>query len=591
MATCCNILRRIIRPCLATVVVACTSPGISSSEATLTTRDTNTTEVSLDVWDWTAPANDLKLFELWVTDFRQAGGTRMELSVPWNRIEPRPGEYDLAFVRERADICRRHGLGMRMRINSYYGGAMPAWYAGDVWMDAKGSRVFPGMAMPSIADERFWKRYAPMCSAIARELRGQDVLFNAFIGVHAELKYADWWTYDESSLRLWREAIRKPRPDWLVRVAGDVDLPTTPPVPGLTGGRPDVSAASRAFIAFRERCWRQAVKRFTEAVRAGDPEARISSPLGESFRRESASFSNLDYWGMSRGAEQVVHSYDFFVHSGSTPQWHIAATIASFQGITGLPVCFEFDSPATIEKAGYDESVQKACVRTALDVGAGLKFANFSYFDKLPAQWPVIRYAGESAAKRAAIRCPGTSETLLLFFSKWANYCYREKTEWLHDAQFGWWKLAADLGIPSRIICEDNLGEDLSAYRGMVVAFSPLDLMPADDRAALAGLRIPKVSDVDTIPCFLPDKPMVLAGDAGSIITTSPLAFVSMCDPGGTDRPEQFGLKGDGLHLVACRPGAVVLGFPLGYHYLHPACDAASLRAVAQYALQKAGAR
>ncbi|HNT36882.1 MAG TPA: hypothetical protein PKH07_17970, partial [bacterium] len=216
--------------------------------------------------------------------------------------------------------------------------------------------------------------------ALSRQFVGKDLYYNAFIGVHAELKWADWWSYDPSSLALWRESIQPPRPEWLADVAGDsVLLPDVPPVPQETTGTPDLDEASRAAIAFREHSWRAAVGRFTEAIRLGDPNAKISSPLGESYRRFSASMSNLDYWGSSRGADQVVHSYDFFWHAGEE-SWLAGASVKAFQGITGLPTEFEFDGPSLLDQHGYTRLGLIAIGQSAAWAGAGLKVANFSYF-------------------------------------------------------------------------------------------------------------------------------------------------------------------------------------------------------------------
>lgn len=79
---------------------------------------------------------------------------------------------------------------------------------------------------------------------------------------------------------------------------------------------------------------RAAFRKGHQTRRPGRP---ISAPLGESYRRQSASMANLDYWGLTRAAAQVVHSYDFFWHA-KDPAWMAAASVDAFQGITGLPV-------------------------------------------------------------------------------------------------------------------------------------------------------------------------------------------------------------------------------------------------------------
>ena len=454
-------------------------------------------EFSLDLWDWTAPCRDLPTFKIWATDLKRIGVTRVEISAPWNLLEPRPGEYDLSFIADRLAICKSLGLGMRIRINSFYYGATPAWYRGDFWQDFDGHPPVGTPLPPSIADERFWGSYGPLCTKIAAAVKGEDVYLNAFIGVHAELKFGDWWSYDASSMAKWREVMRD-RPGWLIEVAGDAVLPERPSIPRDTTGMPDNSPVSKAWIAFREELWREAIKKFTAAVRAGDANAKVSSPLGESFRRESAKFANLDYFGLSRGADQIVHSYDFYWHT-KDDSWHAAAAVAAFRGITGIEnVAFEFDGPNLIQNLGYDEAHLLRIADAAVAQGAGLKTSNYSYYE-IPSKYPILaRFAEKTTSAKLSATAPAKRErTVLLFLSKWTNYCYREPTEWVNDAQFGAWRMLTSHDIPVRIICEDNLDEDLSHYRGIYVAFSPPELIPHAPRAKLESLQQPLPSVVE----------------------------------------------------------------------------------------------
>jgi hypothetical protein len=467
-------------------------------------------EFSIDLWDWTAPCRDLPTFKRWAADMRSIGVTRVEISVPWNLLEAKKGEYDLSFIADRLAVAKSLGLSMRIRLNSYYAGATPPWYDGDFWCDING-KAPEGTPRPvSISDERFWKHFAPLCTKIAATFRGEDIYFSPFLGVHAEVKWSDWWSYDDSTLAKWRVAI-KTKPTWLSDVAGDAALPDKPPIPPPTDGTPDNSPVSKAWIAFRELCWRESVARFVAALRAGDSAAKISVPLGESFRRESAAMSNLDYFGLSRGADQIVHSYDFFWHPKDDP-WHAAAAVACFRGITGVQnIAFEFDGPALIQNLGYDLEKELEIADAVIAQGAGLKAANYSYSTTLPSSFPVLVAFGQKRSggpgsdfgelSRAA--GPGSPEsTVLLFLSKWTNYCYREKTQWLNDAQLGAWRMLTSRGLNVRIICEDNLDEDLTAYQGLYVAFSPPELMPFSRSEQLAALlpRLPSVIELSEAP-------------------------------------------------------------------------------------------
>lgn len=524
-------------------------------------------ELSFDIWDWTAPAQNLELFQIWVNDLAELGFTRIEMSVPWRTLEPEPGRYDLRWLEERLAICEQSGVGMRLRINSYYGGATPDWYTGARWLDGSGNQV--PQAPPSIMDEQFWEHYAPLCEGIARLCKGRDVLFNAFIGIHAELKYAEWWSFDEATMAAWRTTIKSPRPPWLLDIAGEASLPERPEIPSETRGLPDINPANLAFIAFREQCWREAVGRFEKAIRKGDPDARISAPLGESYRRQSASMANLDYYGLTRGAVQVVHSYDFFRHS-KDPAWMAAASVETFQGITGLPVVFEFDGTSSMEGLGYSLPQLLALGQAAAGAGAGLKFANDSYTETPPAEQPLLRElvrAWRDAWQPAA--APQRDKTVLLFCSKWANYLYRESTEWLYEAQFGVYKLLRDAGIPVRIITEDNLEEDLSGYRALYLAFSPRPLMPPSARDKLDGLNLKTIEDFQGIPAIHVTREETIASGLADAVV-----FTDACPVGAQDLSalgERYVCE---LHLGAKRllahcPGHVVMGYPVGVMYLN----------------------
>jgi hypothetical protein len=306
-------------------------------------------------------------------------------------------------------------------------------------------------------------------------------------------------------LTAWRRAVKE-RPAWLRDVAGDAELPDKPPIPPPTDGTPDDSPVSRAWIAFREQIWRDAMARFTNAVRAGDPHAKISAPLGESFRRQSAAMSNLDYWGLSRGADQIVHSYDFSWHE----RWnadHAGAAVAAFRGITCVDnIVFEFDGPNLANNLGYDVGAQIQIARAALAQGAGLKAANYSGDARLPSTYPLLARFAALATSETSEPVEPPERTVLLFFSKWANYCYREPTEWLHDAQFGAWFMLRSRGLAVRIICEDNLGEDFSHYRGLYAAFSPPEFLPDGAHDNLRALleKIPSVVELSEAPDHAP---------------------------------------------------------------------------------------
>jgi hypothetical protein len=256
-------------------------------------------------------------------------------------------------------------------------------------------------------------------------------------------------------------------------------------VPKPTNGTPDTSLTSIAWIAFRQEAWRDAMRKFNSAVRRGDANAKTSVPLGESYRAGSAQMSNLDYFGLSRGAQQIVHSYDFFWHIKDEP-WNAAAAVAAFRGISGIDnVSFEFDGMQMLLSFGYDDAKQIAIAKAAMSQGAGLKIAN--YGGVMPSKNAVLVEFGKLIRDAETFQPPPPPQTVLLFISKWVNYSYREPTEWVHAAQFGVWRTLTERNLPVRIICEDNLAEDLSRYRGLCIASTPepTAVMSTKQRAAL----------------------------------------------------------------------------------------------------------
>jgi hypothetical protein len=199
--------------------------------------------------------------------------------------------------------------------------------------------------------------------------------------------------------------------------------------------------------------------------------------------------------------------------------------VAAFRGITGVEnVEFEFDGPNLIQNLGYDQARLLRIADEVIAQGAGLKCANYSYYE-LPSTYPILgRFAAKTGSAELTTATPAREQTVLLFLSKWTNYCYRERTEWVHDAQFGAWRMLTAHGMPVRIICEDNLDEDLSRYRGLYVAFSPPELIPPSSRAKLEALegRAPSVVEITHAPPRPPtahDGPLAyrwLKGDAAT---------------------------------------------------------------------------
>src|SRR5690349_13066371 len=115
-------------------------------------------EFSIDLWDWTQSCRDLPTFKTWAADMKKVGVTRVEISAPWNLLEPEPGKYDLSFIADRLAVVKSHGMGLRVRLNSFFY-AVPAWLKADMWLDARGNAPAGTPQPVSINDPRFWERF------------------------------------------------------------------------------------------------------------------------------------------------------------------------------------------------------------------------------------------------------------------------------------------------------------------------------------------------------------------------------------------------------------------------------------------------
>ena len=113
-------------------------------------------------------------------------------------------------------------------------------------------------------------------------------------------------------------------------------------------------------------------------------------------------------------------------------------------------IAFEFDGPNLTRNLGYDEAQQLRDRGRGDVAGRGVEGRELLVLSTLPSTYPLLvavrrTLAGQRQLTAAARRA---RQTVLLFVSKWANYCYREPTEWLHDAQFGAWHMLTSRELP-----------------------------------------------------------------------------------------------------------------------------------------------
>jgi len=426
---------------------------------------------SFMIWDWTATWQNMAAFRERVEQCKEAGFDTIDLTAPWKSLETTPGVFDFAAIDDRVECVRKAGLKVRLRINVSYAHAWPEWYPA-VLMTARDGRT-PGDVLspfsPGAVD-----RWARVSEEVAAHFKDRIDCYMPGFGMHMEIKYGDWISYENPALGSFRT--------WLSSRYGSIAALNSawgsnyrsfelvePPVPAPPGPKPDLSRASIDFIQFREDQLAWAARRFMEGIRKGYPKAAIAVQLGEAYRSQSAAFSNQEYGRYSESADEIVHSYDFFVHPPDQPH-HAFESVRTFIGTTGKPVIVEFDGPILRSSFGYSDSHLVEIARACLDAGAsGIHVSNYSDMD--PRKLEFIKGIAEMVKTRTIEHPPADS---LFYISKWTIYCLRRPDEKLHERIYGYYRKLSGRGERLRIISDCNLSEDLSGYRKLYVSYSPV---------------------------------------------------------------------------------------------------------------------
>ncbi len=421
-------------------------------------------EFAFEIWDWVPDYRDFNRFRARIDQARRAGFNTIEISVPWKDVQPtRQGPYEWARTDRRIEHVLSYGLALRVRINFSYAHPWPKWVRPELATRHDG-RTPQGFM--TVFDADLNRLHDAAAQAIAARYRGWNIEWAPVFGMHTEVKFGDWLGYEPAGKAAFRAWLRGQHGSLanLCEVWGrrfDAWQDVEPPVPRPTKGEPDLSPPVIDWIAFREQALADKMARLLSAVRRGDPSARTAVMLGESYRRGAASMANLAYWRYSRGADRVLHSYDFFWHG---PKDRRAAGVATdiMRGVTGKPVVFEIDGPILFDKFGYTDDDLVAIGRMALDHGAvGLNVANFCYTDKPLSAFGFLARLGRAVARlNAERRPPALSSKRWYYVSKWANYVYREPTEWVHERQFDGYLRRTGRPDRPRIVTDENLLHD-----------------------------------------------------------------------------------------------------------------------------------
>ncbi|HEY8457553.1 MAG TPA: beta-galactosidase [Actinopolymorphaceae bacterium] len=532
-----------VRTCLLLLLLVTVAiPAGAVANAASTTRTSAGVQVpprfeyAMNVFDWTVGWTDFDLFRRMVDQLPSLGFTTVELGVPWDSVQTAPDRYDFSAVDRRVEYVQSKGLRLRLRVNVQ---DYPAWFKPVLMERPDGSTDLRGYGhrtgVPSFFDQATTAVQQRWVDAVARHYAGHGFAYTLGVGVHFELKYGGWYSYEPPA----RVAFRR----WLAHRYGTVaalnaawqtDYPdfdtVQPPVPGPTAEptqstTPDTSARNADWIRFREQALTHLVAAYYKGIRASDPTAFVSSPLGESFRSQSAEFGNQDIAGLARHADGVVFSYDFFIGGGTDSLWNLAAMVRTYSDITERPVVLEIDGPGLIDQYG-DDYVYEAGVK-ALDSGAaGLNVANYTYqrnWVENLAQFPALGRLGDyirhlnatrSDVGRTASRSSPTSgqaaapTKVLYFVSKWTQYAYRSPSEWLHSYQFGMLSLLLDQDIAVKVATDENVLSTpmpvlCAEYKAVVLPYNVVIDPPVRARLEALLRCLPAIQDMrlaDTTP-------------------------------------------------------------------------------------------
>lgn len=440
----------------ACLVTAITAPGPKLS-------------YSYMLWDWTRTAGNYDAFTERVDQCREAGMDTIDLTVAWKQIEPERGRFDFSEIDRRVEYIAKAGLKTRLRLNVSYAHGWPDWFPAALMTGAGGATPTDVLSpfSPGAADA--WARAA---EALSAHLGDRVDCYMPGFGMHMEVKYGDWISYERpavSSFRSWLKT-RYRTAVALNKACGSgfsgFEAVQPPAVPA------DLSEAPQSvidFIQFREDQLAYVTDRFIQGFRKGYPKAKVAVQMGESFRKESAMMSNLAYYRYARLADEVVHSYDFFVHPPDAPH-NAFESVRTFAGITGKPVIVEFDGPVLQSSFGYNDDHLAALARECIRAGAsGIHVSNYSDSDPRPLGF--IRAIAEMTRKAPAKQ--PTAESLF-YVSKWTFYCM-SKDETAHQRVYAYYRKLLAAGEKMRIITDENLTEPGLGRGGkLFVSWSPI---------------------------------------------------------------------------------------------------------------------
>jgi len=494
-----------------------------SSLAAATACESSPLQYSFTIWDWEETYRDFGKFQKQVDTTCEHGFNLLELGASWADCEPTEGQYDFSHVDQRVAYASKKGLAIRLRLNMV---ARPSWYHAELYQFPDGTVFTHGGGYPSVFNEINRQKQLAFAEALARHFSGKGFTYTPGFSLHMEIKFGDWNTYEpsaRSSFRTWLagryDTVENLNSNWGTSYThfGEIE----PPIPQSTSGKPVLSPAERDWILFREQALANWVTAFAASIRRADPTAKISVPLGESFRRQSAAFANLGYWTYSRQADEVVHSYDFFWH-GTAQLKAVRASLATMIGITQKPTLLEIDGPYLLSHYGYTPNHLVEAADNALATGAaGIQISNWGSTDLSKETWmSTVAELIRSHEKHANKPC--SSPQILYYVSKWQQYAFRENEDWVYERQFTFWHRLQEACLNVRIVSDENVMNETLFADYLLLPFDIVIDEPVRERLRALSYGMKAIAD-EKPGIFTPTQKT--AGNFGAKMTVTGTPF------------------------------------------------------------------
>lgn len=430
-------------------------------------------QFSFTIWDWDTTYRDMEQFERQVDAVAGYGVNTIELGVCWKDCEPADGKFDFTIPDARVAYVESKGFALRLRVNVT---DWPDWFQPELFQNPDGTAFHYSGGLPSVFSAINRTQQFQFVAALAAHFAGKGFTYTPAFSVHMEVKFGAWNTYEPSA--------RAGFQNWLAGRYKNIDAlneawqksyasfgDSEAPVPEYATGSPSIDAAAADWIRYREAALTDWVAAFAGAVHKHDNSAKISVPLGESYRHQSAEFANLAYWDYSRAADEIVHSYDFFMHgAGRIDDAGVATAIMT--GIAERPVVFEIDGPILIEKFGYTtEHLVRISELAMLRGASGVQIANWGSADLSAQTW--MKQVGKTVAtpQTHVIR---TTPPIRYYVSKWQNYCTRDPGIDLFDKQFAVLRILLDANADVRVITDENLADEYGHIYTVLAPYVPV---------------------------------------------------------------------------------------------------------------------